>query len=125
MGSGVLIGIFLAFGIHFIFRGVVLVFDLDREPIPKPVPATGHDAASYRAARQAKKEKELDKQRKLAMHARLMASQPLLQEAVREGRHIPHAASSSTPRSPGTSRPTLLKETILEHTDEEDDDSVF
>jgi hypothetical protein len=115
----------LAVGLHFIIRGFVLMFDLDRQPVPKPIPAKGHDAASYRAARQAKKEKELDKQRRLAMRAQLIASKPLLQEAIREARHIPPAASSSTPISPGTSRPTLLRETILEHTDEEDDDSVF
>ncbi len=120
-----LLGVFLAVGLHYTLRGFVFVFDLDRGAIPKIIPPAGHSAASYRAARRAKKQKELDKQRELAMRARLIASQPLIQEVVREARQVPPAASSNTPISPGTSRPTLLAETILEHTDEDDDDSIF
>jgi hypothetical protein len=52
-----------------------------------------------------------------------MASLPLLQESVAQARNIPPPASSDSPKSPGTSRPTLLQETILENSEEEDDDS--
>jgi hypothetical protein len=98
-----------------------------------PTPPTGHDAASYRAARQAKKQRELEKQEKQAMRARLIASQPLIQEVVREAREKPklpqipqpRPASSTDPFSPGTGRRALSREIILEHTDEDDDDSVF
>lgn len=126
LGSAVLIGAILALVIHFTLRVLVVVFDLDRKPIPKPIPPTGHSAASYREARQAKKKKELEKQQKLAAEARLIASQPLMQEAVRQARETHPAASSASPLSPGTGRPALLQETILEHTDEEeDDDSAY
>jgi hypothetical protein len=125
-----MIGAVLGFTLHITMRIVTIILRLDRtSDQPKDIPATGHDAASYRAARSKKREKELSKQQKLATQARLMASQPLLQAAVREARHqIPvplPASSSSAPLSPGTQRPALLRETILEHTDEEDDDSVF
>ena len=114
--------------LHLLGRTLVLLIP-DRISVPKDIPPTGHDAASYRAARQEKKDKELARQRRLATQARLMASQPLLQQAVREARHhIPlpaPASSSSAPLSPGTQRPSISREIILEHTDEEDDDSVF
>jgi hypothetical protein len=101
----------------------------DRKPVPKDMPATGHDAASYRAARQQRKDKELTRQQKQATQARLLASQPLLQQAVRQARTIEFipapASSSSAPLSPGTQRPAISGEIILEHTDEEDYDSVF
>ena len=131
LGSAILIGILLAGCLHLVLQALVLVFGLDRKPKPQAELPIGHDAASYRAARQAKKQKELQHQQKLAAQARLIASQPLMQQAVREAREAkqgPLAAVSTSPMSPvspGTGRPALLQETILEHTDEEDDDSVF
>lgn len=122
-------GGFFGLGLHLVMRGVTSVLKLDQPKVPEETPATGHDAQSYRAARQEKKRKEVAKQQKQATQARLLASQPLLQEAVREARgHIPvplPASSDSNPLSPGTQRPALLRETILEHTDEEDEDFDF
>jgi len=128
LGAAVLVGAFFGIALHFVGRVLTVVIP-DREPLPKDTAPTGHDAVSYRAARREKKQKDFAKQQRLATQARLMASQPLLQEAVREARHhitVPAPASStSSPLSPGTQRHALLRETILEHTDEEDDDSIF
>lgn len=105
------------------------MFRLDGSGHLKPIAARGHDAISYRKAREAKKKKQLEEQRQLATQARLIASQPLIQEVVREARKIPlSGAGPSSPVSPGPTGPSrsgLLQETILEHTDEDDDDSVF
>jgi len=126
----VLLGVLFGIILHFALHAFVLVFDLDQKPMPKPkpIPATGHDAVSYRAAREAKKRKNLEEQQNLAMQARLIASQPLIQEVVREARNNPIVRPLTSPLSPNTaaaSRSGLLQETILEHTDEEDEDSVF
>ncbi len=74
----------------------------------------------------------MEKQERLATQARLLASQPLLQEVVREARKLPLAGVGTTsqlsPVSPTNTlpaRPGLLQETILEHSEEDDDDSVF
>ncbi|EXJ70592.1 uncharacterized protein A1O5_06662, partial [Cladophialophora psammophila CBS 110553] len=131
LGSAVLLGLLLALALHFTIRAFVVVFRLDHNA-PQPIPAKGHDAVSYRKAREAKKKKQLEEQQRLAAQARLIASQPLLQEAVREARKMPLSvaatAGSLSPLSPCNttpSRPGLLQETILEHSDEDDDDSVF
>ncbi|KIX06553.1 uncharacterized protein Z518_04529 [Rhinocladiella mackenziei CBS 650.93] len=112
-------------------RAFIVVFRLDRKPLPKPIPPKGHDAVSYRKAREEKKRKQREEQQRLAVQARLIASQPLIQEAVREARKMPLSGTSTSPLSPsspsvpGPSWPGLLQETILEHSDEDDDDSVF
>lgn len=106
----------------------VVVFRLDRKPQPKPIPPKGHDAVSYRKAREARKKKQLEEQEKFATQARLIASQPLIQEVVREARKMPLSGAPLSPLSPsvpGPGRPGLLQETILEHSDEDDDDSAF
>ncbi|KIX97011.1 uncharacterized protein Z520_07125 [Fonsecaea multimorphosa CBS 102226] len=83
LGSAVLLGLLFALALHFTMRIFVVVFRLDRSA-PQPIPARGHDAVSYRKAREAKKRKQLDEQQRLAAEARLIASQPLLQEVPRE-----------------------------------------
>lgn len=127
---GVLLGLIL----HFTLRVFVVVFRLDQKslpkpaPKPKPIPAKGHDAVSYRKAREEKKKKaEVEEQAAIAVQARLIASQPLIQEVVREVRKMPFSGSAGplSPTTAGPSRHDLLQETILEHTDEDDDDSVF
>jgi hypothetical protein len=132
LGSAVLIGLALAIVLHFILRACIVVLRLDKKPPPKAIPPTGHDAISYRKAREEKKRKRLYEQERLAAQARLLASQPLLQEAVKEARKIPLAGMGTTsPLSPVSptntlpARPGLLQETILEHSEEDDDDSVF
>ena len=132
LASAVFIGLLLALVLHFTLRAFVVVFRLDKKPPPKPIPPKGHDAISYRKAREEKKRKQLDEQQRLAAQARLIASQPLLQEAVREARKMPPSGAAPTsplsPISPTNTlpaRPGLLQETILEHSEEDDDDSVF
>lgn len=132
LGSAVFIGLVLALVLHITLRAFVVVLRLDKKPSPKPIPPKGHNAISYRKAREEKKRKQLEDQERLATQARLIASQPLLQEAVREARKIPLAGIGTTsqlsPVSPTNTlpaRPGLLQETILEHSEEDDDDSVF
>lgn len=124
----VLVGGFLGLILHLCMRAFTVVLKLDQKPaapVAEDVPPRGHDLQSYRAARQKKKQEELAKQQEMATRARLTAAEPLLQGMKREARgfiSIPAPASStSNPLSPGTQRPALLRETILEHTDEEDD----
>lgn len=130
LGSAIILGLLLGLLLHYSLRAFVVVFRLDRKPPAKPPAPKGHDAVSYRKAREAKK-KHLEEQRSLATQARLIASQPLIQEVVREARKTPLSTAPATPLSPlspniaGPSRPGLLQETILEHSDEDDDDSVF
>lgn len=106
-------------------RICVLVLDLDRKsPPPKPrsIPATGHDAASYRAARAEKKQREQIKQERRAVRAKLLASQPLIQEVVREARTRPITLTSPLSPNTGTAatRSGLFQDIILEQTDESD-----
>jgi hypothetical protein len=125
VGCAILIGVILGFGLHFLLRLFSILFKLDRKPRPKPESVKGHTASSYRAARNEKKQRELERQKELALQARLVASQPLVQAVVREARRTSAAGSntkSKAPASPKTTRgSTLMQETILEHTDEEDD----
>ena len=107
-------------------RVFTVILKLDQRPYPKKVPATGHDIQSYRAARQEKKQREVEGHRRLAEEARLIAAQALVQEPPKReapGRiRLPAPSSSArNPLSPGTRQPALLRETILEDTDEEDD----
>ncbi|KEF58220.1 uncharacterized protein A1O9_06146, partial [Exophiala aquamarina CBS 119918] len=134
LGSAILLGLLLGLLLHFTLRAFVVVCRLDRKSVPKPapkpksIPAKGHDALSYRKARGEKKKKaEVEEQAAIAVQARLIASQPLIQEVVREVRKMPFSGSAGplSPSVPGPSRHGLLQETILEHTDEDDDDSVF
>ncbi|EXJ79609.1 hypothetical protein A1O3_07888 [Capronia epimyces CBS 606.96] len=97
----------------------VVIFDLDRRPSPEPIPPKGHDAISYRKAREAKRQRLEELQRR-AVQARLIASQPLIQEVVRDVRRMPLFGPSGGPVSPN-----LLRETILEHSEEDDSESVF
>ncbi|OAG34419.1 hypothetical protein AYO21_11444 [Fonsecaea monophora] len=131
LGSAILLGLLLAIALHFTMRAIVVVFRLDHS-VSRPIPARGHDAVSYRKAREAKKKKQLEEQQRLAAEARLIASQPLLQEVVREARKMPlsgavPAASLSplSPRNTAPSWPGLLQETILEHSDEDNSDTEF
>ncbi|KAK5197557.1 hypothetical protein LTR99_007927 [Exophiala xenobiotica] len=128
IASAILLGVLFGLILHFTMRAFVLILRLDREPPPELKAPSGHDAVSYRKAREAKKRKQLEEQQTLATQARLMASQPLLQEAVREARKMPLSVTPVSPISPGNSgpsRPGLLQQTILEHSDEDDDSSVF
>ena len=126
LGSAALLGLLLGLTLHFTMRAFVVIFRLDRKPIikPKSIPAKGHDAVSYRKARDERKGKQLEEQQKLASQARLIASQPLIQEVVREVRKMPLSSGPPSPLSP-FNRAGLLRQTILEHSDEDEDDSVF
>ncbi|KIW15540.1 hypothetical protein PV08_05588 [Exophiala spinifera] len=128
IGSAVVLGAALGLFLHFAMRAVVLMFKLDKKPKVDPAPPTGHDAISYRKAREEKKRKQLEEQQRLAVQAKLIASQPLLQDAVREARKMPLSSTPIGPLSPNISvsnRHGLLQQTILEHSDEDDDSSVF
>ncbi len=131
LGSAIILGLLLGLLVHYTLRAFIVVLRLDRDPPPQPLPPKGHDAVSYRKAREAKKKTQLEEQKSLATEARLIASQPLIQEVVREARKMPLSGASTAalgPLSPGITgpgRPGLLQETILEHSDEDDDDSVF
>jgi len=129
LGSAVVLGLLLGLFLHYTMRAFIVVLRLDRTPAPNSVPPKGHDAISYRKAREARnKRKQLEDQQRLAAEARLIASQPLIQEVVREARKLPLSGALANPLSPsisGPSRPGLLQETILEHSDEDDDDTVF
>jgi len=127
LGAAVFLGVLLGVALHFTMRAFVLVFDLESTPAtPKPMPE-GHNAISYRAARAAKRQKQLEEQTRLATQARLLASRPLIQEVVREARNNLVARPLSSPLGPNTTAATrsgLQQETILEQTDEEDDDDL-
>jgi hypothetical protein len=130
LGTAAFIGLLLALVLHFTLHAVVVVFRMDKQPDPKPIPPRGHDAISYRKAREEKRRRQLEEQQRLATQAKLIASQPLLQEVVREARKMPLTTSPGplSPVSPTNTlpaRPGLLQETILEHSEEDDDDSVF
>lgn len=127
LGSAILLGILLGLLLHFTMWACVVIFDLDRKPSPKPIPAKGHDAISYRKAREEKKQK-LEEQHRRALQARLIASQPLIQDVSRDVRTMALPASAGSPLSPsvsGPGRPGLLRQTILEHSEEDDSESVF
>jgi hypothetical protein len=128
LASAVFLGLLAAVVLHLTLRAFIFVLRLDKGPVPKPIPATGHDAISYRKARDEKKRKKQEEHERRVAQARLMASQPLLQDAVRAARMGPLSNSPISPLSPGAALPAnpgLLQETILEHSDEDDDESVF
>ncbi|KAK4938997.1 hypothetical protein LTR10_020656 [Elasticomyces elasticus] len=128
VGTAIVLGVLLGLILHFAMRAFVVVLNLDHKPEQQPIPAKGHDAVSYRKAREAKKQKQVDEQQRLTTQAQLIASQPLIQEAVREARKMPLSGAPVSPISPNVSsanRPGLLQQTILEHSDEDDDSSVF
>jgi hypothetical protein len=124
LAFAVLLGVVAGVTIHIILKVCTVLFKLDQEPVPKDIPASGHDAASYRVAREEKR-KDKEKEERLKMRARLLASQPLIREVVREARRTPISGPTSSPISPNTStsvtRSGLFNQTILEHTDEEND----
>ena len=123
------VGLFSGLAIHTIIRLATKTFDLDRAPLPRSIPATGHDAASYRAAREAKRKAQDDKEQRSAMRAKLLASQPLIQEVVREARRNPiNGGRASSPKSPGANTATksgLFERILFEHSEEDDEESAF
>lgn len=126
LGGAVLIGTTAGFCIYGIMRIFTSAFDLDRKPVPQPVPARGHDAASYRAARAEKRQQQHQKEERQAIRAKLLASQPLIQEVVREARSRPIALSSPLSPNTGTAatRSGLFQDIILEQTDESEDSFI-
>jgi hypothetical protein len=134
LGAAVVIGVIFGLGLHYTMRVITVVLKLDRRPEPKPEPAETSetsdnqpalDARAYRAARQEKKLRELERQQQLATDARRRTAGPLIQEPRGRITMPQPASSASSPLSPGTRRQALLRETIMEHTDEEDQDSAF
>lgn len=122
---GVAIGVGIIFGLalHFLERFGIHVLGLDRPlPPPKEIPAKGHSAASYRAARE---KDRLDEELRKAARSRLFASEPLLGLAVK-GRDARRARTSPlSPTSP-RQRAGLLSTTILEEVDyDSEEESAF
>ena len=129
LAFAVAIGLVSGLVIHTVLRLTAKTFDLDRATLPRSIPATGHDAASYRAAREAKRKAQDDKEQRSAMRAKLLASQPLVQEVVREARRNPITGGSiSSPKSPGpntaAAKSGLFERILFEHS-EEDEESAF
>lgn len=125
LSVAVVLGVFSALLIHFILRGCIFLLKLDRQSPPPDVPAKGHDAISYRAARLEKKRKQEERNEDKAKY---WASQPLIQEIVREARNFPITGPTGVLRSPNpgvlAARSGLFSETILEHSDEDDDSTL-
>lgn len=97
---------------------MVLILSLDRKPIPNDVPAKGHDVKSYRKTRERKKEKAKREQQEIDARAKALANSPLLKQALKQmSRDPPQDYGSPTGRTP---RPSLLDQTIIEHSGEED-----
>jgi len=129
LAFAVAIGLISGLVIHTILRVSTNVFDLDRAPVPQPTPAKGHDAASYRAAREAKRKAKLDKEQRSTMRAKLLASQPLIQEVVREARRNPISGPMSSPKSPNpstvASKSGFFERILFEHSEEDAEDSAY
>lgn len=129
LAFAVAIGLVSGLVIHTIIRVSTKAFDLDRAPLPRSIPAKGHDAASYRAAREAKRKAQLDKEQRSAMRAKLLASQPFIQEVVREARRNPISGSISSPKSPNASsaatKSGLFERILFEHSEEDDEESAY
>ena len=129
LSSAVVLGVVGGLIIHLSLSLLVSVLKLDRSTQLQDVPATGHDAASYRTARKEKKHREeVEERQRLEDKARLLASQPFIQEVVREARRQPISGPMTVPISPNTAtaatRSGLFTQTILEYSDE-DSDSAF
>ncbi|KAK5939967.1 hypothetical protein PMZ80_007385 [Knufia obscura] len=120
VGCAVLLGAVSALLLHGIFRIVVLIFRLDREPEPKPkdVPARGHDVKSYRKTRERKREQAEKEQAEIDARAQALANSPLLKEALKQISGDPVEDINSPNRR--KSRPSLLDQPIIENSDEED-----
>lgn len=122
IGWAIIVGLVAALVVHGIFRAFVLIFNLDRQPKPKPrdIPAKGHDVKSYRRAREKKKIQAEKEQQELEIRARALAKSPLLRDALLQmQRDSPEEANLS----PGTRKvgsSSLIDQTILEHSAEED-----
>jgi len=129
LAFAVAIGLVSGLVIHAVLRVSTRLFDLDRPSLQKYIPAKGHDAASYRAARDAKRKAQLDKEQRSAMRAKLLASQPLIQEVVREARRNPISGPISSPKSPNTSNAAaksgLFDRILFEHSEEDDEESAY
>lgn len=128
LSFAVAIGLLSGLVIHSVIRVSAKVFDLDRTPLPRSIPAKGHDAASYRAAREAKRKAQLDKEQRSAMRAKLLASQPLIQEVVREARRNPISGPIPSPKSPSASSVTksgVFERILFEHSEEDAEESAY
>lgn len=126
LSFAVAIGLISGLIIYSIIRLSTKIFDLDRAPLPRSVPAKGHDAASYRAAREAKRNAQLDKEQRKVLRTKLLASQPLIQEVVREALRNP-ISGPTTPKSPSASsaiRSGVFDKILFEHS-EEDEESAY
>lgn len=108
---------------HAVLRTFILVFKLDQKRVPKPrdVPATGHDVKSYRQARENKRRRAEKEQQEIEVRAKVLASSPLIRDALK---NIQRNEKEKDTISPRVGRPdqsaSLLGQTILEQTDEED-----
>ncbi|RMZ92228.1 hypothetical protein DV736_g550, partial [Chaetothyriales sp. CBS 134916] len=117
LGVAALTGILFAAACHLALRTFVWLLVLDAQPPSAwaPVPATGHDAISYRAARLAKKRQgELEQYKEQARLGLLVTSLPVIKS--------PPPASAYSAISPGTKSRSLTRETILEASNEDDSD---
>ncbi|RMZ81592.1 hypothetical protein DV737_g2519, partial [Chaetothyriales sp. CBS 132003] len=116
LGVAAVTGALFAAACHLVLRTCVWLFVLDSQPASAsaPIPATGHDAISYRAARLAKRQRELRKDLHQAKLGLLVASLPVVKS--------PPPASGTSAVSPGTKMRSLTRETILEDSDEDDSD---
>ena len=104
---------------HGIFRAFVLVLRLDRSPKPKDLPAKGHDVKSYRRTRERKRKQAEKEQDEIDARARALASSPLLKDALKQMSRNESTRDRGSPDGPRHT-PSLLHQTIIEHTDEEE-----
>jgi hypothetical protein len=128
LAFAVAIGLISGLAVHSIITLSAKVFHLNRAPLPRSIPAKGHDAASYRAAREAKRKAQLDKEQRSVMRAKLLASQPLIQEVVREARRNPISGPISSPKSPNVSsaaKSGVFQKILFENSEEDEEESAY
>lgn len=118
ISCAVLLGAALALLLHGIFRTFVLIFRLDRPPKPKDVPARGPDVKSYRKSRERRRRQAEKEQQEIDARAKALANSPLLKEALNQMSREPLDGNNSP--SGRRQRRSLLDQTIIEHSDEED-----
>lgn len=122
IGWAIIIGLISALVVHGIFRAFVLIFNLDRQPKPKPkdIPAKGHDVKSYRKAREEKRMREEKEQQELEARARALAKSPLLKDALLQMQRDSPEEANLSPNTRKVGNSSLIDQTILEHSAEED-----
>jgi len=118
VGCAVLLGAALALLLHGIFRTFVLIFKLDRLPKPKDLPATGPNVKSYRKSRERKRRQAEKEMQEIDVRAKALANSPLLREALKQMSRA--SLDGNLSPSERRQRPSLLDQTIIEHSDEED-----